>query len=620
MSAPIRVLSSSLLLVACAGLSCTSATTTGSGVPRFPTRAVVDDLLASPAPAALRRDPRFEPTAYTLAGPLPTMGGDALRVITGPFETLLTQERSDLVVTEPLVCAARELGRVYADHGLYAGTRLMAHILGACGHVTEVVHQALISYASKDAVTDEHILTEGKDGLTSMLRTFAPTKGMRAGVAVVRGEKHTVVIAVSSSPNMAIEPFSLVPNEKGEITVSGQVLVRADGVTSLANHGTHDVARCVVDARLILPKLRVTCPLRTVDVAARIDAAGFERDRIIGPELFSILARPSGAEPLEYTAVAPSPSTTVADGRALALALTGALNAVRKDAGRAPLALAPAQSETGSKLAPHLFSRLLSSSDDRVTDDIALAMLAGWNVPDAVDGVGPGEVIIIQDGDFGFDWSDTLDAAVFLERLLDQPRTRVTLLDPRYDVVAIGTQVEGTQGFVGIFFGAWERFAGHDVDTDSKRVFDALQARRKHFGSTGIIPHIDTRVRDAARAIDANGDVEDEVGDALSASVKIMQTKLWSWTLTTNDLDEVPFPSELIDQKDVFVSVGVAFARDPNDAWGRYVILLIAHVPDDPKMASLDDGPAGEAAARRGPANPMTALVADATQGVPEDP
>jgi len=620
MSAPIRVLSSSLVLVLCAGLSCTSATTTGSGVPRFPTRSAVDDLLASQAPSGFQRDARYEPTAHTLTGPLPTMGGDVRRAPTGPFETLLAKERPDLVVTEPLVCAARELGQIFADHGLYAGTRLMAHVLGACGHVTESASVQSLAYGSKDAVTDEQILTEGKDSLTSLVRTFAPTKGMRVGLAVVRGAKHTVIFAVASSPNMAIEPFSLVPNEKGEISISGDVLVRADGVTSLANHGTHDVARCVVDARLILPKLRVTCPLRTVDVAARVEAAGFERDRIIGPGLFSILARPSGAEPLQYTAVSPSPATTVSDGRALALALTGALNAVRKEAGRAPLALASAQSETGSKLAPHLFSRLLTSTDDRVTDEIALAMLAGWNVADAVEGVAPGEVVILQDGDFGFAWGDTLDAGVFLERLLDQPRSRVTLLDPRYDVVAIGTQVEGAQGFVGIFFGAWERFAGHDVDVDSKRVFDALQARRKHFGSTGVIPHIDTRVRDAARAIDANGDVEDEVGDALNASVKIMQTKLWSWTLTTNDLDEVPFPSELIDQKDVYVSVGVAFARDPNDAWGRYVILLIAHVPEGATMTSLDDEAAAPLARRGLPATPMTALAADATETSPEDP
>ena len=71
------------------------------------------------------------------------------------------------------------------------------------------------------------------------------------------------------------------------------------------------------------------------------------------------------------------------DSALFAQAFVEELNVVRFQAGMQPMTLDPAQSETATRLAPQYFAALMGNQDERVADQVALGLLAGWDVEGA---------------------------------------------------------------------------------------------------------------------------------------------------------------------------------------------------------------------------------------------
>jgi hypothetical protein len=519
----------------------------------LPTADDIEEMLASPARPSAPRLERHEPDTWDLAGPLPKTGGSTPRALSSVVERRLLAERADLVLTEQHVCTAREVGRVAARTRVLPGLRLFNFLAGACGLTTSTWSSAILPYDAK--LKDEAIADDA--GFLDHIRGLPA--GAQVGLAVTRENGRLIVGVVAHVPVFVADDFSLVPDTTGNIVVLGIAREPIGSLRAVVTRGATEVATCVRDSRVVSPRVRLVCPVDAKDATAIVDVMHEVPGQVLAPALFTALVRPSGVEPLHFADAAP---VNADDASLPALErIVRAINVRRRDAGLKELRLSIPQSALAARLAPGLLEARLASSA-AAAEGLSRAMAAGTAL----------DADVISWGEIGTDAVDVTEPFAVANVLLSRAATRLTLLDPRADVIAVA--VEPAAGHFVVFIGVWSTVPGFGATEAGRAVFDALVRARGEAKETHPFDDVDDIWAQARADFAATG----RVGPTLTRAQKLIGRRhhrpVRGWVARTPRLEALPFPQELLDPQAIDVALTAFFDREPGEKWGSYVIMM----------------------------------------------
>lgn len=542
---PVLTVGSALLVTACGG---------SNRDVRFPTQDELSELIAENRPlgssvvevdavdawtfSALRDHVGFEPT------PLPAAAAGIADLQTNAHPH-----------TAGLQCVAEEVAAYYTREGKFPPSELQAIFAAWCGASTGNPGGYAISFSDgqRDAALRD---------LADELRSRWPDDAA-FGVAITDdGFGGGQAVAVYGSVGIALDriPVAVGANE---IVVTGSVDDRAEEVRGYATLGDTSAATCERDTSVPLPAFRLTCPLDPADADAMISVHSRERDRVLFSH--SVIARvsPSGSASSDWVLQTPR----LEDGAAFDDALLTQLNAWRAAAGLDPLRFETAQSQTIEDALPIWFA---DDVDDRTRDQLALGLIAGWDVPTPIMNGG-------LSGQFA---SNGAGADVVVGYLLSEPFARHLLLDPEVDAVAFASASVNAFDARGLLVTGYTDFHGIDAREAEEALFNRLVAERAARGNTEteVLPRQQARiVRNAAdRITEADRPPHRAVRTALSNVVNVSQQAARSYVWSNYySIDGIAFPDDLLDAESLEISIGVGIYAPDDTPWPSYGVLVV---------------------------------------------
>jgi len=516
----------------------------------FPTRDALEKI-ASGAPRPVpARDVATAPD-WTVT----VDGGDAKESKLEKSLGLLTAGASDdLTFTPDLRCAARELARFKSEHGATPDERIDRFITAACGR-TANVHTFYSSSTVPAKVKEDDIYKAWK----GKLKVPAEAHGKSAGAWMQRkGDKVTIAVAFADPAPVTVS----AADDAGRVTVSGTVPMTSNRVLGLINQGAFAVAECENDTSVALPEFRMTCPLADGDRWAWLQVMTHpEGQRLMHTVSLSIARRddqPITIEKPGHLADLPAdPGAAILEG----------VNRTRAQAGLAPVDLAPKQSAMNAKVAPHFFGAELAH-DNAMADELALGLLAGWDVDGGT----------IKNGSFFSGLiSATKDPSGWLAYALEMPMGRHALLGPRARKIAIGPAAfDGSITAVVTTYDLLDQGA-FDPTRDCARILDRINAERGKLGlaplaSLGVNPNVATL---ASQVHDGKREAGEALESALTFETHRLRRSVRGWALVTSDLDRLPIPPELLLPTARQISIEVTTFKPEGAPWAAYLIYAV---------------------------------------------
>ena len=483
----------------------------------------------------------------------------AAPVVETRFAQVAAKSGSDLTYVKELRCVARELGRFQAEHGAAPDERLKRFMVAACGVTNPAVGTMAQEGDAPPQITDEQLLVEWQKKLTIP----AQLKGSAVGVWMSRKNKKVVIMTAFAKPQADVVVSEA--DAAGQVTVRGVAPANTEMVLGLVNQGEHGVSRCEVDPATPLPLFALRCTMAQADKTAWVEVAVRAQGRLLLRSYGLALARRDVTAPLQFTATprAPKPVTTSAD---LRVALLEGVNQARTAGKLAPLVLAPTQTSTNERLAPHFFEASFKG-DQQTGDTVGLGLMAGWDV----------EGTIRSGNLFSALLSGTSDANQWLDYALEMPMGRFTMLETGARQVAIGVAPPGSVGGLGAVVTTYDLFLSNDHRADATRVFAQLTKARARRGLPQPVAMKAVKELAAqAQLVNAGKrDAEDALDAALVAVRDSSRQSVRGWVLTTNDLDTIELPVEMLAAGPLEVGVEVTHHKAEGAAWGSYVVFLV---------------------------------------------
>ncbi|MDF2694228.1 MAG: hypothetical protein K0S65_2611 [Labilithrix sp.] len=472
--------------------------------------------------------------------------------------------------TRELRCVARELGRLRAENGADADERIEHFIVGACGlSTTAGVATFHLTGDVPANVSDEQLLDAWKGQLT-----VPPAfKGRTAGAWVTRKGTHAILMLVAAQYESDVVVSAAAPT--GKVTVQGTAPPDAEQVLALVNQGQSGVGHCEPDRGVALPRFTFTCTMNDGDPWAWIEVATRKSGRVLLRPTAIVVARRDPRAPLEITRTAIS-SPAPPNGTIESAVLEG-INEARTNAKLGTVTLAPKQATVNARVAPHFFNAEVSG-DGRTGETVALGLLAGWDV----------EGTIRKGNFFGTMLTGTKDPARWTEYALEHPLGRLSLLEPDARQIAIGVAPPDDVGGIGAVVTTYAFFGNENHQANSARVMARLgeeRAARKLAAPTAL-GDLPTLVTEARLVNAGQREPMAALGHALDAESQRLGQSMRGWVIVTNDLDDLPFPKELLAPGPLSVRVVVTHYRPEGAAWGAYLIYFVAPAPAPQQVAA----------------------------------
>lgn len=563
-----RLPSSSLLLLLVSALvpSCRSGGGGGGGsvdVDQFPSAAEVAAIAArAPPPPAARAASAVNSWAFV--GPFDDTFGDvavdAVTDVERPWAAAVGKDR----LTRAGRCSARELAHFLVERGVdsWPDQRWLRHMSARCGSADVARPVGARSVTGIGSATDKELITSLQANLAEDAAALGDA--VDVGVAFARKGDLAVAVSVELQPLVRLQPTSMKA-VGGSIDIKGSLVVGADAelVFASVNQGDTGFARCDSDRGVALPAFAFKCPVDVGDAVAGIDMAVSRRGRFLANGLGGIVVLPGAAVPPVWSAsVWGAPAPLPEDDAGIARVFLDRANGVRNAAGLPPLVVAEKQSATAARLAPHYFGERHAG----VSDQIALGMLAGWDLTSPV-----------RDGDFGsFSLvGESLDEV--LGAALDSPGSRSVLMNKDAGIVALGA-VRGEAG-IGMLVTTWEPFIVVAPLVTQNRVFEALKAERarRGLGGLGEVGLEDEYAAGSAR-LQKGEEARTVLQDLLDTTVASLNRSFRGWFLDTSDPEHIAWPDELLTAKPTYIAVSAGMRQRKNSPWAATTVVIVAFV------------------------------------------
>lgn len=543
--------SSLLLVVACAGSRSSTRFTSADELKR---------LVAQPRPSVVFDKRTKELDRWELVLPLPDRYEDAPHEATTPAGRALTEraKTKGFRTSAAMECVARQTARLIAVTAAAPRQALERYLEARCGVATAGTSTRWISGTAPTSVSDEALLGQWKQSVDELLAKVAPDA--EAGLVLSREGETAVLALASARRETTLEPVSMLPSPDGTVLVRGSTTRPVDRFEGAANQGRTGSAPCVNTGTRQPPAFELKCPVSKEDAAAWISIAGYQKGRVLGHEVVRLLVRPNGSGAATWERpglVERAPGSTAQD-------FAAQLNAVRASIGAPALTLSEGQTLQQLELAPYYFEAVMKS-DEAVEDRIALGVLAGWRVEQE-----------IMNGTFGASVVESPTSAELLSSMLESPGYRKALLSPRAGVLAVGLFQEGE--VLGGVVSTYEPIQAPVWPTTSDEVLTKLNAQRAKNGKPPVQwvllpsssePTIAEGV--AKREFDSEEALQKFMGQATS----VTQRPVRGWRIPVLDLEDFTWPAEVLSKESIEVLFVVTTERNPKDAWGQYVLLLV---------------------------------------------
>lgn len=463
-----------------------------------------------------------------------------------------------LTYSKELRCVARELARFQVEHGASPNERLKRYMFAACGTTSAAVGARIQMGDATPDVPDEKILAEWQ----KTLAIPAQLKGNAVGVWMARNKKRVAFIVAFSKPEpeIVISPV----DASGVFTVRGAAPPNTEYVLGLVNQGA-GVKTCEADPATQLPLFAVRCAMAPGDKSAWVEVTARAQGRLLMRSVGLGLARRDASAPVSFVASARAPRP-VATPIELQNAVLEGVNEVRKAAKLGPVALAAAQTQTNERLAPHFFAASLKSDLPR-GDLVGLGLLAGWDVDGAIK----------RGNLFSALLSQTTDANEWLDFALEVPLGRLTMLGAESRQIAIGAAAPSDVGGLGAVVTTYDMFTSTDHRADAAFVFRQIEKARM---GRGLPPPTRMEgvpeIAEVARLVNAGKrDAEDALDAAMVAVRDRSRRSVRGWVLTTNQLEAVSLPPELLGAGPLDIALEVTHHKEAGAAWASYVVFMV---------------------------------------------
>ena len=547
-----------LLLGLLSGCGGGAARTVERGGPEFPSRADLSAIMRRPAkaeqgqerktvavddwqPAELEQPPTTEAEAVV------KRAGDA--------------KGRPLAMDAQLSCTAREVARFFGQHQAFPDQQLQAHMAGVCG-VTHPKLGVMVWSTPLDTIADAERQNQWHQGIAQQLGEWLPTAINLAGGAELTEGQNSVFAAAVAAGSVTWEKVGNVVDAQGQIELIGSVRTPAALVYGLGNVGSYGVQDCQSDPRIAPPRFRLVCQLDPGDSSAWLAVQALPPGRVLAHNVARVLLRREGVS-LGFTATTKNTAPEVVPGPVdFAKRLFALINETRATARLPALRLALRQSETTARLAPHYFRS--DSEVDETADQIALGLLAGWDIQGTIR---TGNI-------FSNSLSGSLDPRRWLAFMLQEPSARRVLLDPLARSIAIGPEVQAQAQTVGAIVSTYAFYESDDHRGDVERFVSRLNQRRAGLGLTPARVLSAPEVAKAVGGVKANHDPAAALQEAMEQMVSRAQQGVEGYYIEANDLDHIVFPEALL-RPSVTLAISAAHHRYPQAAWGTLTLLVV---------------------------------------------
>jgi hypothetical protein len=503
----------------------------------------------------------------------PTTEAEAL------LERVANAKGRRLAIDADLGCAAREIARFYAAHGAFPDQQLQSHMAGVCGASVATFGVTVWSTPS-DTIVGTANRTKWHEAIAQQLGGWLPASMDLAGAAELSDGKTNVFAAAVATSTVIWESKNTVVNATGEVELTGSVRSPAAFIYGVINSGAYGVRDCRTDPRVALPRFHLTCRLDDTDSAAWVGIQALPPGRVLARGVSRLLIRREGA-PLTFNAATKNLAPeSVISATAFAKRVLALVNETRATAQLPALRLATRESKTSARLAPHYFES--ESAGETVVDQIALGLMAGWEVRGT-----------IRTGDFySNQLSGSLDPKRWLGFMLDQPSARRVLLDPQARSIAIGADVRPGAQSIGALISTYTFYDSDDHRADIERFLSNLNQHRLDLGLPAVKVTSAPEVAIAVRGVKQHHDPEGALQTALEQVVNREQRDVEGYYIEANDLAHVTFPEALL-RPSVTLAISAAHHRYPDAAWGTLTLLVVLLESSGPQHTALLAKPHG---------------------------
>ncbi len=567
-----------LMVSVVVGAGCASAqwaAASSLAAEQFPRRDALQKVALRTPTLDLARKSAKSIDNWTLKGPLPTVAVVERVTPKTPWEVAVSQDVPAFgpAMSADMQCISREVAHYFLARDEYPGNALRTFIERRCASTAADTQLWALTGEVPEKVTDEKWLENWREGIKAHLKDV---KATLTGMHVLReGKKGVVVFAYTTPRAEFAAPIQLV-GTNGKIVLRGRVTTRnVERLSALINKGEYGVAECKTLEVLRPPEFAFECPVDAADERATVGIAAFEPGRILGQGVADFTLWPAGKA--NDTWQRASDSSDVAKGDFNAQFL-GAVNRLRQRAGLPMVSEAKQQTATAMQLAPHYFAAQLGEGNPRDSDEIALGMMAGWDVGVDVMSSGFGNAVVMG----------SRDLSVFMDFALDSPFQRKALTEPRAKLIAIGSLDDSDSALAAMFatyvpMGAFVRQEAEEaiITRLNKLRQDRMLGLAQWTlwpGDVGGVVEAKLKAR-AWTPIDARAYVVDK-------TLEVAKGQIVGYVQLVDDLDNFQFPPEVLMRSDINVFLAVGTYKAEDWAQSRYVVCFVVASTKDIETAS----------------------------------
>jgi hypothetical protein len=523
----------------------------------FPSQASLERLATQPAPRAASEEHKTVGVDEWQPGDEAAPATEAEALV----KSVADAQGRPLAMDAELGCVAREVARFYAAHDAFPDQQLQAHMAGVCGASVTTFGVSVWS-RPKHALLHAASRAKWHADIAKQLGDWLPPSTTLAGAAELSDGKTSVFAAAVATSMVEWESKSTVASPSGEVELTGSLRTPAAFIYGLTNAGSHGVRDCRTDPRVALPRFHLTCQLDDADSSAWVGIQALPPGRVLARGVARLLIRREGAPMAFNRAAQNSAPESVTSAMAFAKRLVALVNETRAAAQLPALRRAKRQSETSTRLAPHYFAS--ESADDEVMDQIALGLLAGWQVKGT-----------IRTGDFySNELSGSLDPKRWLAFMLDEPLARRVLLDPQARSIAIGPEVRPETKTIGALINTYTFYESDDHRADIERFLSNLNQHRRGLGLRPVKVTSAPELASAVHGVKRHHDPQEALQTALERAVDRVERDVEGYYIEASDLEHVVFPDALL-RPSVTLAVSAAHHRYPDAAWGTLTLLVV---------------------------------------------
>lgn len=537
------------VLLSISGCAGGSVEVPGSALPKPDALDAITSIAPGPSTSAAagRRVP-----SWTLEAPLATQVGVGPARGDNVGEQLLAQlSGAKIVYDEALACFAHQLLNFFVHEREPPIQPLLSFMRHRCGVTATQVNWVAQPSMQPPGLADANALATKLGG-----------EGPMGMWSVQVGEQH-VLLAATGRGSVQIQPLSMAAPGR-EVVIEGRSSAR-EWMLAYVNHGESGVETCENHAGTD-EVFRLVCPLDMRDQGTYVDVLVAPPGHLFGEHAARLWLSPNGSMPTDYLSPV-SPAGEAPLPTQLEPVFVEMVNQLRTNKGLSAIREVPAQSAVIEALLPY-YTAARTVRDHGQLDEIALGLMAGWEVPEPV----------LMGGFASLALESVSTRAELLELVLYQPYLRASVLEPGVERVGVSFAApEGEQQLrTGLF--TTYHLASEQPELEAQALVQRINyvRRTRRNPEAEVLPGSeDALARAAGKIRMGKAGPQQAMGEALQSIANANpQTRVQGFATFVQGVSKFETPKELLTNSGLKLAVHVEFVETSDSPWVSLLVLI----------------------------------------------